>query len=313
MRALVTGGAGFIGSHLVRRLLARGDDVVVLDDLSSGRREHIAGLPVRAVWASIEDRAALRAAMDGCDAVFHLAAIVGVPVSMQRPATSLHTNVVGTAAVLEEATAAAVPTFVFASSASVYGDVGAALQHEDDAGQPHSPYGVSKHAGEQLCALFAESHPIRTVSLRYFNVYGPLQDEDGAQGCVVPTFVRAALADDVLTVRGDGRQTRDLIHVGDVVEATLLAATTSAMTGVYNVGTGVGVAIDDLASRIVRLAGRGRIRHGAPREGDSRHSRADIGRIAGFGFRARIGLDAGLDATIPAYSAPVSHPAVMRA
>ncbi|MEE2827644.1 MAG: NAD-dependent epimerase/dehydratase family protein, partial [Myxococcota bacterium] len=198
MRALVTGGCGFIGSHLVAALTHSGHEVCVLDDLSTGRRENIAGSPARLIEASIDEPSALRDALAEVDTLFHLAAMVSVPVSIRRPAACLRINVTATAALLEEAVASGVSTVVFASSAAVYGSEDRGAQTEDQPLRPGNPYGVSKVTGEDLCRLLDNSGQVRAVSLRFFNIYGPRQDPQGSYGSVVPEFARRALAGDSL-------------------------------------------------------------------------------------------------------------------
>jgi UDP-glucose 4-epimerase len=302
MRALVTGGCGFIGSHLVRRLLADGHDVSIIDDLTTGRRHHVDGLDVRLTYASIEDRAALREALEGVDTVFHLAAMVSVPMSLKRPATCLRTNVVGTAEVLEEARARGASTLVFASSAAVYGENDDGVQREGAPSRPSSPYGVSKRAGEQLCAVF-DGPDLRTVSLRFFNVYGPRQDPNSSYASVVPAFASRALHGQPIVIYGDGEQTRDFVQVSDVVDAAVHCATDASFRGVANVGTGIGVSVNELARRIVRLAGSSSaIEHVPARPGDVRHSVASVDRLLASGWRPAFDLEEGLKATLADYA-----------
>ena len=302
MRALVTGGCGFIGSHLVRRLLADGLDVTILDDLSTGRRGNIDGLDVRLVEASIEDSEALRDALDGVQSVFHLAAMISVPVSIEQPAACMQTNVVGTAEVLDAARSGGVRTFVFASSAAVYGDGGAGVQHEDAPSRPSSPYGVSKRTGEQLCATF-DGPELRTVCLRFFNVYGPRQDPNSPYASVVPAFATRARRGDPLVIFGDGEQTRDFVQVSDVVGAAVHCANHPTLRGIANVGTGLGVSVNELASQIVRLMGSSSpIAYGPPRQGDVAHSVASVERLRASGWAPRCSLEEGLRATLVDYA-----------
>lgn len=299
MRALVTGGAGFIGSHLVRRLVADGESVVVLDDLSTGRRENVGDVDL--VCASIEDRGALRAALQGVDAVFHLAAMVSVPLSLQRPATCLRTNVVGTAAVLGEAAAAGVEVVVFASSAAVYGERDELAPGERPATHPTSPYGVSKIAGEQLAAI-SDSPSMRTVSLRLFNVYGPRQETQGPFASLVPALASRARRGEALTLFGDGTQTRDFLHVSDAVDAAVYCARAPTVRGIYDVGTGVEVSIAQLARQVASLVGStAGLEHRPPRAGDVRRSVADVVPLRGAGWVASMGLTEGLASTVLAY------------
>ena len=302
MRALVTGGCGFIGSHLVRRLLADGLGVTILDNLSTGHRRNVQGLDVRLIEGSIEDPDALRAAFAGVDSVYHLAAMISVPLSVEQPTACMQTNVVGTAAVLAEARARGARTLVFASSAAIYGDAGAGVQREELHSLPSSPYGVSKRTGEQLCAVF-DGPELRTVCLRFFNVYGPRQDPNSAYASVVPAFATRALRGEPIVIYGDGEQTRDFIQVSDVVGAAVHCANHATFRGVANVGTGFGASVNELAERIVRLTGSSStIEHTAPRAGDVLHSVASVERLRESGWQARHDLEEGLRATLGDYS-----------
>ena len=301
MRALVTGGCGFIGSHLVRRLLADGVDVSIIDDLTTGSRRNIAGLEARLIYASIEDRAALREALEGVETVYHLAAMVSVPMSLKRPATCLRTNVVGTAGVLEEARSEGVSTVVFASSAAVYGDSDDGVQREGAPSRPSSPYGVSKRSGEQLCEIF-DGPGLRTVCLRFFNVYGPGQDPNSSYASVVPAFASRAQHGEPIVIYGDGEQTRDFIQVADVVDAAVHCANDPTFRGIANVGTGLGVSVNQLARQIVELCGsRSVLEHVPARDGDVRHSVAAVDRLRSSGWSPRYDLESGLRATLGDY------------
>ena len=220
MTALVTGGAGFIGSHLVDALASRGDKVRILDDLSTGRRENLRP-DADIIQASVVDRAALDRAMKGVDAVFHLAAVVSVQQCLDDPAGSNEVNVTGTVRVLQAAAAAGVRRVVFASSAAVYGDTPVQPKREDHAPDPLSPYAVAKLAGERLGATVPG---VEFVALRFFNVYGPRQAPESPYSAVIPIFLSALEAGRPLPIYGDGAQTRDFTFVGDVVSGLLLAA-----------------------------------------------------------------------------------------
>ncbi len=301
MRALVTGGAGFIGSHLVQRLLANGDDVVVIDDLSSGRREHLDDLDVDFLCASIEDRGALREALQGVHAVFHLAAMVSVPLSLQRPATCLRTNVVGTAGVLGEAGEAGAGVVVFASSAAVYGEQDERGPGGWSATHPTSPYGVSKVAGEQLTAL-SDGAAMRTVSLRFFNVYGSRQETRGPYASLVPALAARARRGEPLTLFGDGAQTRDFLHVSDAVDAAVFCARAPQARGTYDVGTGVEVSIEQLARQVAALMGStAGVDHQPARAGDVRRSVASVARLRDAGWSTSVDLRSGLEQTLTSY------------
>lgn len=294
MNVLITGGAGFIGSHLAARL--QGEHAVrVLDDLSTGRRENLAGLRVELIEGSITDRAAVSRAVRDVEVVFHLAAMVSVPESMQRPDACVERNVTGLLNVLTAATEAKVRRLCFSSSAAVYGERPESPKREDLAPDPRSPYAITKLDGEYYCRLWSATTPLETVSLRYFNVFGPRQDPKSAYAAAVPIFLRQALASEPLTIFGDGGQTRDFISVHDVVAANLFAATTPGMAGVYNVGYGGEMTVLELAQRIIRATGsRSVIQHAPTRAGDVRHSRADITRLLASGFRPTTSVDAAL-------------------
>jgi UDP-glucose 4-epimerase len=294
MNVLITGGAGFIGSHLAARL--QGEHAVrVLDDLSTGRRENLAGLRVELIEGSITDRAAVSRAVRDVEVVFHLAAMVSVPESMQRPDACVERNVTGLLNVLSAATEAKVRRLCFSSSAAVYGERPESPKREDLTPDPRSPYAITKLDGEYYCRLWSATTPLETVSLRYFNVFGPRQDPKSAYAAAVPIFLRQALASKPLTIFGDGGQTRDFISVHDVVAANLFAATTPGMAGVYNVGYGGEMTVLELAQRIIRATGsRSVIQHAPTRAGDVRHSRADVTRLLASGFRPTTSVDAAL-------------------
>jgi UDP-glucose 4-epimerase len=294
MNVLITGGAGFIGSHLAARL--QGEHAVrVLDDLSTGRRENLAGLRVELIEGSITDRAAVSRAVRDVEVVFHLAAMVSVPESMQRPDACVERNVTGLLNVLSAATEAKVRRLCFSSSAAVYGERPESPKREDLTPDPRSPYAITKLDGEYYCRLWSATTPLETVSMRYFNVFGPRQDPKSAYAAAVPIFLRQALASKPLTIFGDGGQTRDFISVHDVVAANLFAATTPGMAGVYNVGYGGEMTVLELAQRIIRATGsRSVIQHAPTRAGDVRHTRADVTRLLASGFRPTTSVDAAL-------------------
>ena len=298
-RVLVTGGAGFIGSHLSRSLTAAGVEVVVLDNFRSGHLRNLEGLPVRLLKGCITDRAIVREAVQGCDAVFHFAALVSVPESMERIHECVALNVTGLLTVLEEAAEAGVRKLVLSSSAAVYGEDPEVPKREDMRPAPKSPYAITKLDGEYYCALFANTGRIETTSLRYFNVFGPRQDPNSAYAAAVPIFIRRALAGQPITLFGDGGQTRDFVFVQDVVNANLFAASQVGLTGVFNVGYGGSVTIQDLAERIIVQTGSSSvIEHAAPRAGDIRHSRASAAKLHAAGWQPKYDLERGLAETL---------------
>jgi len=275
-RALVLGGAGFIGSYLAEALLAEGVAVTVLDDLSVGKRENVPGR-ANFVQASVEDIAAVRAAADGCEVVFHLAAQVSIRHSMKTFIEDARVNLMGTLGALKGSSEAGVKKFIFASSMAVYADSPAPSPiREDYLPEPISPYGISKYAAERYCLLMAEPLGLDTVILRYFNTYGRGQSFTPYVG-VITIFINQLLAGRPPTIFGDGNQQRDFIHVSDIVSATLLAMRANCRGEVLNVGTGVPTSINDIAALLTN-----RIRPGlAPQymkaaPGELRYSIADI-------------------------------------
>ncbi len=302
MRSLVTGGAGFIGSHLVEALVARGDRVRVLDDFSTGKRGNLAAVAgnVEVIEGDIRDPAAVRAAMDGVERVFHQAALVSVPRSVEDPAANHTINVDGTFHLLDAARQARVPAFVHASSAAVYGDLPGLPKTEDMPIAPLSPYGLAKRIGEEYVELFGRLYGLPGISLRYFNVYGPRQDPSSPYSGVISIFIERLLEGNPPTIFGDGEQTRDFIYVADVVRANLLAAEAAQMGGVYNVSTGEATSISALWREIQGIAGvYVKPRFAPARAGDVRHSVASYERArANLGFRPEISLNEGLRQTL---------------
>jgi UDP-glucose 4-epimerase len=305
-KVLVTGGAGFIGHHVATAWRKSGAHVVVLDSLRTGKRANVAHIPddggLTFVEGSITDLATVKRAMEGCSVVHHLAAQVSVPESMERPHECVEINVGGTLNVLDAAKAAGVSRVVFSSSAAVYGDDPRSPKTEDMTPAPKSPYGVTKLDGEYYLKMYAEVHGVPTVSLRYFNVFGPRQDPRSVYAAAVPIFIERALAGADLTIFGDGEQTRDFVFVGDVVAANVLAATSEGVGRgeVFNVAQGGRITINELAETIVRVtASRSAVKHLAERAGDIRHSLASIARIReALQFAAKTSLEAGLRACL---------------
>ncbi len=279
-RALVTGGAGFIGSHLATALVARGCRVRVLDSLVGGYRENVpAGAEF--VQASILDDAALRRAMTGCDYVFHQAAMVSVPESVDKPDECMRVNVLGAEKVLEAARDLKVGRVLFAASAAAYGNSPSLPSKETDLPDSWSPYAMSKVAGELLLQTFARCYGMSTVSLRYFNIYGPRQDPNSPYAAVISAFSRRLLAGTMPTILGDGQQTRDFTYIDNVVRANLLAATSPRpLAGeIINIGTGRRSSLLDVLNAMGKALGIA-VKPGfaPPRAGDVRHSCADISR-----------------------------------
>jgi len=298
-RVLVTGGAGFIGSHLVRALLARGDDVLVLDNLSTGARANLADLPVELLVADLGEADPVRAATRGVDTVFHLGAMISVPASLENPASCYRTNVLGSLHVLEAARREQVRRVVLASSSAVYGDHDGPVA-EDAASRPMSPYASSKLAMEDLARLYTSAMGLQTVCLRFFNVYGPRQDVHSPYAAVIPLFIEGLLDGRPPTIHGDGGQSRDFVFVEDVVQAMLQASQAAVAGQVFNIGQGQSRTVLELAEVLAALVpGSLAPVFGPARAGDIRTSAADIGRATkALGYRPAWDLHQGLQATV---------------
>ncbi len=275
--SLVTGGAGFIGSHLVRRLIERGQIVRVLDNLSTGRRENLGDVPVDLMVADLLDPEAVRDAVHGAEVVYHLAAMISVPRSMEDPIGAYRSNVLGSLHVLEAARREGVRRVVLSSSCAVYGDAAGPVS-EATSPRPQSPYAASKLAMEDLASLYHNLYGLETVCLRYFNVYGPRQDPASPYSAVIPIFIRAMLDGVAPQVHGDGGQSRDFVYVDDVAAANLLAGEAADAQGaVFNVGT-----------RAVREPARIAGRTAGP---FSRSTRTDVRPGSGGGYPLLAGRD----------------------
>ncbi|MFC1511885.1 SDR family oxidoreductase [Candidatus Latescibacterota bacterium] len=306
MHCLVTGGAGFIGSNLVEALLKRGDRVTVLDDLSSGRRENIAPFEgygrFRFIEGSITNLTTCKKACRGVEAVFHQAAFVNVPESIVKPSATAEINVRGTVNVFEAAHRVGIRAIVWASSTAVYGNTAKLPNVETMPLCPLSPYAASKAAGEMFARVFCEVYGIDIVGLRYFNVYGERQDPLSPYAAVIPRFIGALLKGERVTIFGDGEQTRDFVHVADVVAANLRAAENAhfARGDVYNIGSGVGISVNRLYDIIADELGSSlRPTYAPPRAGDVHDSVADISRAQeAFGYQPAIAFTDGLRQTI---------------
>ena len=294
---LVTGGAGFVGSHLVDALV-QANSVTVLDNLSSGTLENVHP-QATVVEGDIRDRETVASAMDGVDVVFHQAGFVSVAESVDDPAESHSNNVAGTISVLESAREVG-SRVVAASSAAVYGHPSSVPIPESAQPNPSSPYGVDKFALEQYTDQYNTLHDVPTVVLRYFNVYGPRQSATTYSG-VISTFLQQAVRGEQLTVHGDGTQTRDFVHVSDVVRANILAAVTPNTGDVFNVGTGVETSVNDLARAICEVVGRDEVKRFVDgRPGDIDSSCADTDKASQLlDFEARVGLTEGLETLLP--------------
>lgn len=309
MRALVTGGGGFIGSHIVERLVTDGHEVRVLDNFATGRRENLAGLvdDMELIEGDIQSYERAHAAVRGCDVVFHQAALPSVPRSVQDPLTSNAVNVIGTLNILLAARDSDVGRVVYASSSSVYGANPTMPKHEALATLPISPYAVAKLAGENYCRSFSEVYGLETVALRYFNVFGRRQDPLSQYSAVIPRFVTMLLRGETPTIFGDGEQSRDFTPVENIVEANLLAA--SAPGGLINglacnVALGQQATLNRLYASIRDVVGTTiEPHHTEPRPGDVKHSSADVSLARErLGFEPHVTLDEGLRRCVEHYA-----------
>jgi UDP-glucose 4-epimerase len=298
MKFVVTGGAGFIGSHIVEAI-AGSHEVVVIDNFSSGKRENLSMFADSVIQGSITDLPLLKDAFKGADGIFHLGAIASVARSVDDPITTHETNLTGTLNVLLAARDCGVRKVVFSSSSAIYGDEPTLPKREDMPSFPLSPYAVSKLAGEYYCKVFSELFGVKTVSLRYFNVFGPRQDPQSEYAAVIPKFITRLLNNQSPVIFGDGKQTRDFVYVKDVVQANLLAMQSSA-TGMFNIGSGERIDLTTLAGTLsdimhVNLPPV----YEKPRSGDIHDSVSDITAAKkGFGYQTCYSLDQGLAETI---------------
>ena len=303
MKILITGGSGFIGSHIVEHYQDLAEEIRVLDNLRTGYRCNLEGLTHTFIEGSVTDRQLVKEAVKGVDYIFHLAAMVSVPESMSKPGECVDINVHGLLNVLEEAAAAGVRKLVFASSAAVYGDNPAVPKVETMLPEPKSPYAITKLDVEYYLGMFQREGRLETAALRFFNVFGPRQDPKGAYAAAVPIFIEKAVNHVDITVFGDGGQTRDFIYVKDIVGALSFAVETPGVTGVFNAGYGGQITINDLANRLIGAAGSTSVvLHAPERAGDVRHSRASADKLRAAGWIPRHDLDEGLARTLEFFS-----------
>ncbi|HLY95083.1 MAG TPA: NAD-dependent epimerase/dehydratase family protein [Gaiellaceae bacterium] len=300
-RVLVTGGAGFIGSNLVRTLLERGEDVRVLDNFSTGSRANLAGIDVEIVEGELRSYERVHNAVRGTEVVYHLGALGSVPRSVQDPLTSNAVNVEGTLNVLLAARDEGVRRVVFSSSTSVYGSARELPTSEESAPDPISPYGVAKLAAERYCVSFSRVYEsFESVVMRYFNVFGPRQSPFSQYAAAVPLFVKAIAAGEPITVYGDGEQSRDFTYVANVIDATILAGEREGASGeIFNIAAGAPATLNHVADTIGSILGKPVKReHRPPRAGDIRDSWADLTKSERIlGYRAQVGLEEGLRLT----------------
>lgn len=299
MKILITGGAGFIGSHIVEHYQGIAEEIRVLDNLRTGYLHNLVGLEHEMIRGSVTDREVVRRAVQGVDLIFHLAALVSVPESMSKPGECVDINVHGLLNVLEEAAEAGVKKLVFASSAAVYGDNPTVPKVESMLPEPKSPYAITKLDGEYYLDMFQREGRLETAALRFFNVFGPRQDPAGAYAAAVPIFIEKALRNEDITVFGDGGQTRDFIYVKDIVGALVFAVETQGVTGVFNAGYGGQITINQLGEGLIRAAGStSSLVHHGERPGDVRHSRASAERLRAAGWSPQHTLEDGLQQTL---------------
>jgi nucleoside-diphosphate-sugar epimerase len=304
--SLVTGGAGFIGSHLVRALLERGDRVRVLDNFSTGRRENISEVrrDIELIEGDIRDQAACAESCRSADTVFHLAALGSVPRSIDDPLTTNAVNVIGALNMLVGARDAGVRRFVFSSSSSIYGDTPILPKHEAMRPTPRSPYAVSKLAGEEYCRAFHLSYGMETVVLRYFNIFGPRQDPDSQYAAAIPRFITAMLEGRRPVIYGDGKQSRDFTFVSNAVDANLRAAVEAqGPGGIFNVAGGERITVLELLDAIKsRLRVQSEYEFRPARNGDIKHSLADVSAAQlALGYTPRVRFREGIAETVSYY------------
>lgn len=307
MKCLVTGGAGFIGSHIVRYLIDSGFEVVCLDNFDptyaiETKKANIAPFlgsdNFEFIEGDILDMELMKNITEDVDYIFHEAALVSVVESMNDPQRTIEINTIGSVNILDAARRNDVKKVVFASSAAVYGDSPDPMKKEDMVPYPKSPYAISKLDCEYAARIYYEEYGLKTTSLRYFNVYGPGQDVTSPYAAVMPIFIKKALINEDIVIYGDGHQTRDFIFVKDVVRANeLVMSKGNGM--IFNVASGVVISINELANKIIKLTGSdSSIIHREPRKGDIKHSHADISKLRNIGFKTGFDLEKGLEETI---------------
>lgn len=307
-KVLVTGGAGFIGSHLVDALLARGDKVVVLDNFATGFRENLAHVmsEITLIEGDLRDRCAVEEAVEGVEYVTHQAALGSVPRSINDPITSNDCNVNGTLNVLVAAKSVGVKRVVVASSSSIYGDSDVSPKHEGLPFNPKSPYALTKVATEEYARIFHAVYGLPTIALRYFNVFGPRQSPQGAYAAVIPLFIQALKEGRAPRINGDGSFSRDFTYVGNVVQANLKAfdAPLEACGKAYNAGAGGQISILEMYNSIQSILGTSiQPEYGEVRAGDVAHSKADISKArAGLGYDPNISFEEGMKLTVASFS-----------
>jgi UDP-glucose 4-epimerase len=295
-RVLVTGGGGFIGSNLVKKLIKDGNSVTVLDNFTSGYRSNLEPYPsLHIIEGDVRDKTAVGKSMHNVEVVFHLAASVGNKRSIDNPLVDAEVNVLGTLQILEAARKEGVRKIVTSSSAGIFGELKTMPIKEDHPVEPDAPYGCTKLCQEKLCLAYAKLYSIETICLRYFNVYGPNQRFD-AYGNVIPIFVFRMINNQSLQIYGDGEQTRDFVHVDDVIQANIKAAESNGVNGAFNIASGRSVTINNLVTIITKGNSSVKIEYCPERPGDVRHSLADLSFAQqGINYRPTVELERGID------------------
>ncbi len=297
MNILITGGAGFIGSHIAEHFNKKAS-IKVLDNFRSGYKENLNGFDAEIIEGSVTDTEIVKKAVRGVDYIFHLAAMISVPESMENPCECVDINAKGTLNLLRASADAGVKKLCLSSSAAIYGDNPVVPKVESMVPEPKSPYAVTKLDGEYYCNMFASEGWLETACLRYFNVFGPRQDPASQYAAAIPIFVYKALRNECITIFGDGEQTRDFIYVKDVAAANCHLAQ-SGHTGVYNVAYGGQITINQLAKKIIKYTNsKSEIEYLPPRAGDVKHSRASIEKLKKTQFKAEADFELGIEKTI---------------
>ncbi len=304
---LVTGGAGFIGSHIVDELLKKGEEVIVVDNFITGKKENLSGVinDIELVEGDIRDKELMNKLCGECKIIIHQAALRSVPRSVDDPMSTNDYNITGTLNLLMAASESGVKRLVYASSSSIYGDTAQLPKKEDQVPLPISPYAVSKLTGEHYCRAFSRTFGLETVSLRYFNVFGPRQNPESKYAAVVPIFAKQALEGNPLTVHGDGKQSRDFTYVKNVAAANLLAAEAEGVSGEsFNIACGNRYSVLDIASEILKNTGADvSMQYEPRRKGDVEHTQADISKAADMlGYKPEVDFHEGMKITVEAYS-----------
>lgn len=303
-KILVTGGAGFIGSHITEELVKQGHKVIVLDNFSTGSKKNLAKVinGVEIIEGDIRNLELLKQKFTGVDAILHQAALRSVPASLKDPQAYTDVNITGIYNVLEAARVSGVNRVVFASSSSVYGDSTDLPQKEEKTGTRLSPYAISKFTGEDYCKFFHRTYGLETVALRYFNVFGPRQDPKSQYAAVIPLFITALLRNEQPTIFGDGKQTRDFTYVSNVVQANICAITANAAGQSINIANGEGTSVNELFEKIKRFLNKDSQPHYAPeRTGDVKHTKADTTKMKQLLAFEPIKFDEGLKTTVEWY------------